>query len=176
MNPSASFFFIALSISFFAASSSAWLKRTKRTEDETQRMTSPTIRSAFGQGISGERNNIPALTAPIFPPAATTPVTNPSAFLLIKGTTEYVAPSAIWTNKLKRTIPAIAKGRTVICEKRQRKSPSPTTATKSHRTLPFSPYRRPILSPIRPPSPRAKIFINPKVPATSPAVFRPKSK
>ena len=49
----------------------------------------------FLQGRNFDFNNIAAKKAPTLPPAPTIPETEPIAFLLIKGTTENVAPSAM---------------------------------------------------------------------------------
>ena len=48
----------------------------------------------------------------MLPPAPTIPATDPSAFLLMNGTTEYVAPSDICTNRLKTIIAGIASAST----------------------------------------------------------------
>ena len=125
-------------------------------------------RNAVGHGMAPRKRN-PAATAPALPPAPTMPATDPSAFLLMNGTTEYVAPSDICTNRLKTTSAGMARASTGICENSIRASPSANSAMKSQRTRPESPHRRPNRSPIAPPRVRAKTFIRPKSIAAAPA-------
>jgi len=80
-----------------------------------------------------------------------------------------VAPSDIWTKRLKTIIVPIATGRTVMRENSISAQPSTTRAMNSHLTRPRRPQREPNLSPMIPPVVRAKMFIKPKRPATRPA-------
>src|ERR1019366_928033 len=59
----------------------------------------------------------PSATAPAFPPAPTIPETDPSDFLLMNGTTEYVAPQPICTNRLNATSESSMGIRCVMREK-----------------------------------------------------------
>ncbi len=104
------------------------------------------------------------------------PATAPSAFLLMNGTTEKVAPSDICTKRLKRINVAIAIGSTVCCENSIRAKPSKKRIMPRNHTRPRRPHFRPHLSPTTPPSVRAKMFIKPNSAATVPAAASPRSK
>ena len=68
--------------------------------------------------------------------------TKPMLRLLINGTTEYVAPSDIWVNKLKTIIAPIAT-LWMACEKHNNATPSQRRAMQSQRTRPLRPHFRP---------------------------------
>ena len=85
------------------------------------------------------RNRNPAATAPALPPAPTMPATAPSAFWLMKGTTEKVAPSAICTNRLNTSIAAMATGRMSIREKIARAMPSSSSTPPRNSVRPPQP-------------------------------------
>ena len=94
----------------------------------------------------------------------------------MNGTTEYVAPSDICTQRLNAISVPIASGRTVCCENSMSARPSQKRIVPRNQTRPRRPHFRPHLSPTQPPSVRAKMFIRPKRPATRPAVASPRSK
>ena len=144
------------------------LKRTAKARNAVTVTSAPRTRNAVGHGTAPRKRN-PAATAPALPPAPTMPATEPSAFRLMNGTTEKVAPSDICTNRLKTTRAGTASASTGIWEKSISASPSAKRATKSQRTRPDSPQRRPHRSPRAPPRVRAKTFIRPKSIAAAPA-------
>ena len=145
-------------------------KRTRITSAAAKRTATPMIMRASAVARDSIRKRNPKATAPAFPPAPTMPATEPKARRLMKGTTENVAPSDIWTKRLKTTMAPMARKRVAIWENMTRAMPSRRRTIPRNTTRPRSPNLMPNLSPKAPPRVRANMFIAPKRPAMKPAI------
>ena len=142
-----------------SASASSSLVGEKRHE-EGGRTSRPGHQAAQDQQGLGpgqgrlERNRKPAATAPRLPPAPTIPATEPSAFLLMKGTTEIGRAFGHLHEQAEDDHGAgMASGSTAIREKTISARPSTKSAMKSQLvTRPRRPPVRPKRSPMMPPS------------------------